>query len=278
MLSLIVSHLYSAANFSWDKRLYFMFYKWRNWEKWFIFFSSELILLKWKAYLQIKSSDPGVGDFHLIHVIKVSSEGLDSPESPQITFRLQEWYLLKVNVLKIKSWTCSWALKVVKYVQGVRSSALRNLSTSSVGNWASNHGRESRRACRVSKSEVKLVITTKDDLCKSINQTDTTSEISTFFPQKCSAFNYRCASVVPSSSSDAFFWTWSIGAIAWGHLTALSIGGLCQWAYLPTQHSQDEQALGMSPIFISVSTALPGVQLPCLQQVPGSMVTGNYKS
>ena len=124
-----------------------------------------------------------------------------------------------------------------------------------LGRWSwegKQDGRESRMACRVLKSKVKLAITTKDDLHKSINQTDTISEIFIFSGKK-SAFKYRSGSlVVPSSSSDAFFWPWSIGALAWGHLTALSMGDFVS-GHISLQHSQDEEAPGMSPIFTSQS-------------------------
>lgn len=123
---------------------------------------------------------------------------------------------------------------------------------------------------RVPKSKGKLAITTEDNLHKSINKTDTTEEIYTFFQKKkkknsvqktnkqknLSAFKYRRVLWFLSSAIKPvwhFFWPWNMHAIAWGHLTALSIRGLCQRAQLPTQHRQDEQAPGMSPIFISQS-------------------------
>lgn len=62
-------------------------------------------------------------------------------------------------------------------------------------------------------------------------------------------------------------WPWSIGAIAWGHLTALSIGDYVSGHISPHRVVRMSKPRAHPLFYLSVSTALWGMQLPCLQPV-----------
>lgn len=99
MISLTISHLYLAANFrNREAKDYISCFIDEETDR--SNFFSDLILLRWKAYTKIKSSDSWVSALHLIHFIRVSPLGVDSLGYPQITFCLM--ILLKVNVPKGK--------------------------------------------------------------------------------------------------------------------------------------------------------------------------------